>query len=217
MTKRTFLIAALAVLMLTSVAAAQTVVGTAHDLSGTLTTGTQVCAFCHTPHGSNVDAVLQNNAPLWNQDLPLTASYGTYTSLTFDASDLAAITNSTYSDSLLCMSCHDGTVAPGTFYNEPNPAGNASSALAITGSANMGTDLSNDHPVNFTYASSVTNGDTGLVAEASIVAYLDTGAVGGKVQCSSCHDPHDATQDADVDFMRVTLASSQLCTTCHTK
>lgn len=216
MTQRTILVALVALLLAGS-AVAQTVVGTKHDLSSTLTTGTQVCVFCHTPHGSNVDTVLQDAAPLWNQDLPTTASYGTYTSDTFDATDLAAITNSTYSASLLCMSCHDGTVAPGTFYNEPNPAGNSSSAVAITGDANMGTDLSNDHPVNFTYASSVTNGDTGLVAEASIVAYLDTGAVGGKVQCSSCHDPHDAGPDADVDFMRVTLASSALCTTCHLK
>ena len=217
MMKKAILMATCVALCAGTVALGQTVVGTAHDLSGTLTTGTQVCAFCHTPHGSNVDAVLQDAAPLWNQDLSATASFGTYTSDTFDASDLAAITNSTYSASLLCMSCHDGTVAPGTFYNEPNPTGNTSSAGVITSGANMGTDLSNDHPVNFTYASSVTNGDTELVAEASIVAYLDTGAVGGRVQCSSCHDPHDEGPDADVDFMRVTLASSAMCTTCHLK
>jgi hypothetical protein len=208
---------ALMVAFVATAASAQTVVNTAHDLSATLTTGTQVCAFCHTPHGSNVDAVLQDHAPLWNQDLSATASFGTYTSDTFDATDLAAIALATYSDSLLCMSCHDGTVAPGTFYNEPNPSGNASSAVAITGDANLGTDLSEDHPVNFTYASSVTGGDTGLVAEAGIVQYLDTGAVGGKVQCSSCHDPHDDTVDTDVDFMRVSLADSLLCTTCHVK
>ncbi|MGB5816869.1 MAG: cytochrome c3 family protein [Thermoanaerobaculia bacterium] len=198
-------------------ASAQTVVGTAHDLSTTLTTGSQVCAFCHTPHGSNVDAVLQTHAPLWNQDLSATSNFGTYASDTFDATDLVAITDASYSDSLLCMSCHDGTVAPGSFYNEPNPTGNSSSAVAISSGANMGTDLSNDHPVNFTYASSVTGGDGGLVAEAGIVAYLDTGAVGGKVQCSSCHDPHNAAGDADVDFMRVSLAKSLLCTTCHMK
>jgi len=212
-----FMLIALAVAFVATSASAQTVVGTAHDLSGTLTTGTQVCAFCHTPHGSNVDAVLSTHAPLWNQDLSANASYGTYTSDTFDANDLAAITSAAYSESLLCLSCHDGTVAPGTFYNEPNPSGNTSSAVAITGDANVGIDLSEDHPVNFTYASSVAQGDTGLVAEAGIVAYLDTGAAGGKVQCSSCHDPHDATQDSDVDFMRESLALSLLCTTCHMK
>jgi hypothetical protein len=201
-------------------ASAQSVVGTKHDLSTTLAgASTQVCVFCHTPHGSNVDTVLQDAAPLWNQDLSATASFGVYTSNTFDATDIAAIALATYSDSLLCMSCHDGTVAPGTFYNAPNLATgeDTSNAVAITGGANLGTDLSNEHPVNFTYASSVTNGDGGLVAEASIVAYLDTGATGGKVQCSSCHDPHDDTGDAQVDFMRVSLANSLLCTTCHVK
>ncbi|MGB6854733.1 MAG: hypothetical protein WBG49_19275, partial [Thermoanaerobaculia bacterium] len=152
-------------------------------------------------------------------DLSATASFDVYTSDTFDATDIAAIALATYSDSLLCMSCHDGTVAPGTFYNAPNLAigEDNSTAIAITGSGSLGTDLSSEHPVNFTYASSVTNGDLGLVAEAGIVDYLDTGKVNGKVQCSSCHDPHDDSVDADVDFMRVSLANSLLCTTCHVK
>jgi predicted CXXCH cytochrome family protein len=212
-----FMLIALAVAFVATAASAQTVVGTKHDLSSTLSgTSDQVCAFCHTPHGSNVDAVLDTHAPLWNQDLPLTASYGTYTSDPFNATDLVAVTNTTYSVSLLCMSCHDGTVAPGSFYNEPNPAGTTGGG-AMSGDPVLGIDLSSDHPVNFTYASSVTGGDTGLEAEANITAYLDTGAVGGKVQCSSCHDPHDAGLDANINFMRITTDQSLICTTCHNK
>ena len=214
-----FILIALAVALVATAASAQTVVGTKHDLDATLDTPGQVCAFCHTPHGSNADvgALLPGKAPLWNQTLSTNTTYGTYTSDTFDATDLAAITNSAYSQSLLCLSCHDGQVAPGSFYNEPNPVGNSSSLTALTGDSNVGTDLSNDHPVNFTYASSVTGGDGELNPEAGIVAYLDTGAVGGRVQCSSCHDPHDDTQDLNVDFMRASLDQSALCVICHVK
>ena len=82
----------LAVAFVATSASAQTVVGTKHDLSSTLAgASTQVCVFCHTPHGSNVDTVLQGSAPLWNQDLSATASFGVYDSDTFNAADIAAI------------------------------------------------------------------------------------------------------------------------------
>ncbi|MDH3254410.1 MAG: cytochrome c3 family protein [Acidobacteriota bacterium] len=213
--KRALLVMALGGLLVSSMAFAAGVTGTKHDLSGTLTTGTQMCVFCHTPHGANVDAILAGTAPLWNQDLTATASFGVYDSGSFDATDIAAITNTAYSTSLLCLSCHDGTVAPGTFYNAPNPAGNTSSEGVILGGANLGNSLTTSHPVNFTYANSITNGDTGLV-DPGPATFLDSA---GKVQCSSCHDPHDnaATPDVNVAFMRDTLAGSALCLNCHIK
>ena len=214
MIKRTILIGTLAALVLSAVAMGATVVGTKHDLSTYLTTGSQVCVFCHTPHGANTGTDLKGKAPLWNQTTSTTASYGTYDSNTFNASDLTALANGTYQVSLLCMSCHDGTVAPGSMYNTPNGNSSNPTIAKLTGSVNMGTDLADDHPVNFTYASSVSNGDTGLVTESTISEYLDPG---GNVQCTSCHDPHDDTVDTDVDFMRVSLAHSALCTTCHSK
>ena len=95
MKKALVLVTFVAVSLVGPAAFAQGVVGTLHDMSATLTNGTQVCVFCHTPHGSNVDAVLQTNAPLWNQDLSATADFGAYSSLTFDATDIANITNIT--------------------------------------------------------------------------------------------------------------------------
>lgn len=209
-------LAIIAVAFLASSAFGQ-VVGTQHDLSATLTTGTQVCVFCHTPHGSNVDAVLVDRAPLWNQDInDAVNDYGAYTSDTFDATDSVNVTRATYSATLLCLSCHDGTVAVGSFYNAPNTEPNTSSYGTISGNANVGTDISNDHPVNFTYQSSIDNLDTGLHPAASVTAFLDSA---GMVQCSSCHDPHDqgATKDPNVDFMNDTLEGSALCLNCHIK
>lgn len=217
--KRTLLIA-LAVIVLGTGAALAQVVGTAHDLSSNISGGTsqQVCVFCHTPHGGNGNGLSTlDGGPLWNQSVASTAAtYLVYTSQTFQASDVAAITNTTYSVSLLCMSCHDGGTAPGNMYNPPNNV-TVGAIAKITGNSNLGTDLSNHHPVNFTYATSISQGDTGLepATDTVVATYLTS----GKVQCSSCHDPHDQaiTKDPDVNFMNNTLDGSALCLDCHIK
>lgn len=219
--KRALFIALLTCVALSTAASAQ-VTSTAHDLSGTLNDGSlQVCVFCHTPHSSNDgpagnDAgVLVGNAPLWNQNInDAVNNYGAYDSPTMDAT-AADVTRATYSSSLLCLSCHDGTVAPGSFYNNPNGAtgDSTSGALAITGSALVGLSIADDHPVSFTYASALAT-DTGLVTPEP-TAYT----VGGFVECASCHDAHDraAVKDPNVDFMRDTLQGSSLCLNCHIK
>ena len=57
--------------------------GSKHDLGqggnaqGTTSATTEVCVFCHTPHGSDTAA----NAPLWNKKLTPNASYQRYSSL----------------------------------------------------------------------------------------------------------------------------------------
>ena len=64
------------------------------------------CWYCHAPH-SGVGGM----TPLWNQQLS-TASYTTYTSTTNVEKENSLLPPG--SDSALCLSCHDGTVAPGT-------------------------------------------------------------------------------------------------------
>src|SRR5574340_103934 len=48
---------------------------------------TEICIFCHTPH----DAIKNNNIPLWTHTLSSTASYGVYTSPTYNATDTADV------------------------------------------------------------------------------------------------------------------------------
>src|SRR5512134_3498758 len=69
---------------------------------------TQVCAFCHTPHGARTDVT-----PLWNRQ-DSGATYTTYTSTSYDAQNITAEFQATPAgSSKLCLSCHDGTIALG--------------------------------------------------------------------------------------------------------
>ena len=127
-------------------------------------TGTaEICVFCHTPHGGDSNAAV----PLWNRNLNVASAYSTYDQLgtsTFDAkiADVGSV-------SIGCLSCHDGSMALDSMINEPgsgadNPGFSAGSwrgadvigpndgRLAIGIVQNLGTDLTNDHPIGMQYA-----------------------------------------------------------------
>ncbi len=180
--------------------------GTPHDLSGfidtTLTPAEQqgqICIFCHIPHGGSTDA------PLWNRTLT-TQSFTTYSSATLTGTTAPAPAGV----SLACLSCHDGSVA----FN----ALTVTSGLVFTAAggntmgavpANLGTDLTNDHPVSITY-DPVADGGLEATPLNNVPLY---GA--GTVECGSCHNPHDWATNGK--FLRVTRANSTICISCHTK
>jgi predicted CXXCH cytochrome family protein len=226
-----FLVLAAAVSLIAVPAMAQSnVIDTKHNLSSTAgadqitdrsTDEDQICVFCHTPHQASPAA------PLWNHTQSAIASYGVYVSPTLDAVDISDIGGSG-DVSNLCMSCHDGTVGVNELGNPANDtngnptmgSGNeldAAGRIAAGRPPNMGSSLSDDHPVNFTYDSALATADGGLVTPVSL-AYVDAAQTvplfGGKVQCASCHDPHDNTNEP---FLTKTNAGSQLCSTCHLK
>ena len=84
--------------------------------------------------------------------------------------------------------------------------------LVISGTALVGIDLSDDHPVNFTYNTTL-QGNDGELADPTTSPVADL-LVGGKVQCSSCHDPHKTTY---TPFLVADNGDSALCRTCHQK
>lgn len=170
--KRSWQIVATAVLLvgglgwLGSATGGSNVGATKHNLSKDgsnsvkATSETQVCAFCHTPHNSN-NAVV---APLWNRTTNVT-SYTRYTSASLDANTINDGFNAQPGgSSLLCLSCHDGTVALGSVNQAPMGSGGGTS-IAMTGGStmptglgantgftrNLNTDLTNDHPISATY------------------------------------------------------------------
>ncbi len=216
-------------LAVTAALAASDVTNSKHNLSSTTGTGqitdkstneNQVCVFCHTPHRANPAA------PLWNHTRSAVAAYGVYTSPTLQAvpAEIAGGTDT----SNLCMSCHDGTIAVNNLVipaNDiaANPTMGSGHELDATGKivasrpANLGTSLTNDHPVNFTYDAALAAADGALVVPSS-AQYVDAGHTvplfASKVQCASCHNAHDNTYTS---FLVKSNAGSALCLTCHNK
>jgi len=157
--------------------------------------------FCHTPHNA------APGAQGWNRRTRST-TYTPYTSST-----LKSAPGQPNGSSLLCLSCHDGTVALGEMLSRGAPVQVAGGK--ISGSALLGTDLSDDHPVSFVYDSMLRSrrgelADPATLAKPSRVR-LDSS---GRLQCTTCHDPHD---DRNGNFLVVANTASALCRTCHVK
>jgi hypothetical protein len=191
------------------------------------TSESEICVFCHTPHGANL-----SEGPLWNREIPASTSYTTYSS---------SSTDSTIQDptgvSKLCLSCHDGSLAIGSVRNlrAQSPAtidmqgtdgGNMPGGEgASTGyTRNLGKDLSNDHPISLTYNTTFVNADgemrtpgtaplrvRGMAPRPGIedihlqpVNQSSPTTETGQVQCISCHDPHirDTTNE-NIKFLRL--------------
>ncbi len=185
---------------------AQTIVGSAHDFSGdTWNPSGEVCIVCHTPHNANTTVT---DAPLWNHEVT-TATFTPYSSATLDAA-----VGQPDASSKLCLSCHDGTVALDNF------GGTTGGTNFIGGNDLLGTDLSNDHPISFTYDPALASADGGLFDPSTQNSGLggvinDDMLIGGKMECASCHDVHNGS---GIGFLLVkSNANSALCLTCHNK
>lgn len=184
----------------------QAVIGSAHDLgvtgAGPVTSAVpDSCMFCHAPH--NVYAAV---TPLWDHQLS-SQTYTTYVSTTYNS---GAQTPSAGS-SKLCLSCHDGTVAVGMTVSH----GSVATSGTMSSTDILGTNLSSGHPVSMTPAN-----DGQLVA--SLFNLPPTTAdpavklVAGKVECTTCHDPHAPSNDPAVPmFLARSNANGALCLACH--
>jgi len=170
---------------------------------------------------------------------------------------------------MACLSCHDGTIAMDSLLNIPG-SGDAwnggASADTVAGAnitagkisagsvVNLGTDLSNDHPVAIEYggggctaaadcaSGSLTDtamngaylsgtqhwvdvdGSGAFNAGNDVIPLFDRAFAGPvtrpSVECASCHDVHASVANAAVAgqmLLRVSTASSAICTACHVK
>ncbi|MGD0542609.1 MAG: cytochrome c3 family protein [Tepidisphaeraceae bacterium] len=181
------------------------IVNSPHNLSASgpgkikATSEQEVCIFCHTPHNA---APVQ---PLWNRDLPVNA-YKVYSS-----SSLVSTPGQPTGSSKLCLSCHDGTIALGTVLSSNLPLTMANGVITLPpGATNLGTDLSGDHPISFTYDSNLAVKNGNLVDPGALPTQVKLES--GQLQCASCHNPHD---DSLGNFLVMSNTNSQLCNSCH--
>ncbi len=186
----------------------QLTVGSGSPVTGVAGTG---CLYCHAPHSG-----LASGTALWNQKLTNT-TYVPYTSSTYhqkgNSNPLLG------SDSTLCLSCHDGTVAVGqTIAYGPMIINGTINGTDLVG----GADVNNQHPLQPQHPFSLVlplQDSVDLIA--TLVASGKTGdpavnLIKGNVECGSCHDPHVQNKDqVSTTFLVRDSSKGQMCLACH--
>lgn len=179
---------------------------------------TEVCVFCHTPHGASSAGPLWNRPsptppgalsafPLYNSALVIKGDQPDFTGVPADAVSHSGYTNADPTaypngSTKLCLSCHDGVTALGVTLNDVPFAMTQS---ALTG-ANI-VDLAFSHPVSFVYDSTVLADIQMSPSKAGNYRLPDTTATPltisvvpldsrNRMQCTTCHDPHNDTRSA---------------------
>ena len=190
----------------------------------------EICRVCHVPHDHNRNQALFSVGLLWDHQVSA-ATYQMYAEQ-FPAGIDGAADTEPGGTSKLCLGCHDGTVGIDQFDNKTALAGTVfigdwdpgyqvpgASITDIGGAKN----LTGTHPISVVYnetADTNLNAKTTAMGPGTIGEYLDAG---DKVQCSSCHDVHDAVAVAGTHLLRVAQTTAQggsasgLCLTCHNK
>jgi predicted CXXCH cytochrome family protein len=160
------------------------------------------CLFCHAPHSSQYGA-----QGLWSQKLSTVNNYTLYSGTLNPVQQptLGSVSNQ-------CLSCHDGTVAPG----QTSPYGNIAMKGAMAPNDVFHTDLSSVHPFNFKLPLDPTTPNM----LPSVLGGSGTGnpavkLIDRNVQCTSCHEPHNQFIDSSNMFLVTDNTGSALCLACH--
>ncbi len=204
MTRR-LLLACVLLLAVTAAAQTEDVLGQ-HNLSA----GTSrvrgnmanACLYCHAPHSGI------GKGPLWGQTL----SSQSYTLYSSDTAQNTGIQPTLGDASTLCLSCHDGTVAPGQMvpYGRYNLSGTMTSLL--------GANLERSHPFSLRLPLQ----DAAHLVPSLVASHTTadpTGSVklvANNVECTTCHNPHRQLADPlSPTFLVRDNARGGLCLSCH--
>ena len=163
------------------------------------------CMYCHAPHSG-----IGGRTPLWNQTLS-NEVYSPYTSSTEQNKDIQPTPGA---DSSLCLSCHDGTIAPGT----TSVYGKVTTMGTMYTQDVFGGNLQPSHP----FAMALPMKDSpDLVA--SLVAQGRTAdplgqvkLINGNIECTSCHSAHVQAKDTlSQNFLVRDSSNGAMCLACH--
>lgn len=206
--KRSSLVVLASLAGLASVANAQ-ITGSRHDFSNNNWSNHEICRPCHTTHFTNAAA-----GALWNHTLT-TQNFTMFEGETGAAADVLD------TDSILCLSCHDGVTALDSF-------GGMTGSETIAAAGNIGTDLQNDHPIgaDAVYPTTTSTRFNAQNASHKVVSswgslslrlWIDPadGSEKYTVSCRTCHNVHNAGNYGHMLYFSNT--ASRLCLTCHIK
>jgi predicted CXXCH cytochrome family protein len=209
----------------------------------------RICIYCHAAHsatklspanggpGAAVGSGPQapdafDYLPLWNHEL--TGNYASYVMYqngpgapqAGPKASQAILTGMTPgSVSLLCLSCHDGSVAINSYGNSSQPLSSQSGGGATIGATYMiGKDnyLGNHHPIGFNYDAvqaadtQIRDADTASMGAAGLVRDHLYGAANTQMECATCHEVHNKGNSGETLLWR-SDENSRLCLTCHDK
>lgn len=207
----------------------------------------RICIFCHAPHntiplnaanggdpstGGPPAPAAFDYLPLWNHTLQTDYTYTPYyngpgaPTTGSKASQAILLGMTVTGTSLLCLSCHDGTVAVNSYGNVSQPphsqsgGGGFMSTSYLIGAVGTGgaKSLQNHHPIGFDY-DTVQAADTEIRISTHAMGGAGTIAdhlYGGTMQCGTCHSVHNTGNTGEALLWR-SDGQSQLCLTCHAK
>ena len=213
----------------------------------------RICVFCHAPHNTLLPATALTKAgginyvPLWNHgdgsgNVTLATTWTMYGHGNVSIGDPndpnsntdmwgTAWKNTTQPGgvSIICLSCHDASIAISAYGNYKGSfvsSQDATSIATIAARAQVGTvsagigDLSNHHPIGFAYStafasdSEIANPTTVLNGTMRIKDML----FNGQMECVTCHDVHNSKNASGAEkFLWKSDTHSALCLTCHLK
>ncbi len=166
-------------------------IGGKHDFSQGGRIPRDLCTPCHTPHITNAQAPLLVKRPAATQP---TRSYQTAVGDLNDAS-------------LICLSCHDGVIAPDVYAGSHAIQWFDLSA----GGVEPGKTRLTSHPTGVPYPPRTADGAYHSAAAAQQSAKLRF--YDGRIQCTTCHDPHNSGRHKGM--LRISNERSRMCLACH--
>ena len=200
----------------------------------------RICIFCHAPHnayrlngrpGAGLEAPPEfDYLPLWNHSLEgFDPNFTPYENgpgaPQIGAKASQAILNGMTigSSSLLCLSCHDGSIAVNKYGNgDQISQSSGSTTIAPMYQIGKGKYLGNHHPIGFDYIQAW-NDDKGLrQADITLITPLTTiqdhlsGTDNTRMECPTCHSVHNKGNSGETLLWR-SDQNSEFCLSCHDK